>query len=205
MTRTCFTFLIWNWKLFFLFCCRHCSRHLLHNPKHQCTKLLTESTVDLVTSCFFRRQTWWAEGGWNFLFNVGEFAEACDLIHSWSGRLWLPVGFGPAWMFYRQKHTAALDIISNSSAETHPRLNIVNQWNVSTALHYSQRLHVQFPPYLNCLQLFGGHCRPIAVPVWASAFCPCEWEFCFVCRPSNIVCLFISSICPLKVKSCETF
>lgn len=65
----------------------------------------------------------WAEKRLEFLFNVGEFAEACDLIHSWSGWLWLPVGSGPEWMFYREQHTAALDIISHSSTETHPQLN----------------------------------------------------------------------------------
>lgn len=57
-----------------------------------------------------------------FFFNVGEFAEVCDLIHSWSGWLWLPVGCSPAQMFYRQNQAAVIDIISNSS-ETYPHLN----------------------------------------------------------------------------------
>lgn len=64
---------------------------------------------------------WWAENGWNFPF----LPKHCDRVHSWSwsGWLWLPVGSCPEWMFYRHKHTAALDITNDRGAETHQELN----------------------------------------------------------------------------------
>lgn len=119
------------------FCCQHCSPTL--KPQEECTwglslgflgnesaeKGAARAGGRLMDFCHKMRSTAerWAEKRLEFSFNVGEFAEACDLIHSWSGWLWLPVGSGPEWMFYREQHTAALDIISHSSSETHPQLN----------------------------------------------------------------------------------
>lgn len=86
----------------------------------------------------------WAGNSWNFPFNVGEFAEVCDLIHSWSGWLWLPVGFGPARMFYRQKKRSCSwhHQRQHWDKPTTKHRSAVNQWNVSMALQSSVCLYV---------------------------------------------------------------
>lgn len=91
----------------------------------KCNKLLNSvpsSSAD-ASECWFGERL-------NFSFNVGGLVEVCDLIHSWSGWVWVPVGSSPTWMFYRRQHTAALDIIRDNS-ETYPRLTLRSAANQS--------------------------------------------------------------------------